>query len=530
MHIAIPFDVETVKRSWGQAARMWGRVVANHDFVEALAAARGCRRLTLLVPSRQDVTLLQQTLLASGALASGKAIAVPMSEWPGWLSRDPPDVMHVLDPNLWMAAHLRNQLAGPSFVVTGVTHSLANQHFLQWALLNDANGVTGTDCLVCTTPTAQAVLASVFARLRAGRADFRAPSTRVIPLGVAPGPGAAGRAEARAALGWDQQGFVVLSLARFNPHFKMDLLPVLQLAALVAGGGGRPVRFVLAGSSDGEGEYLAYVRRCARDAGVESVVEFAPNPDEPGKAALLGAADAFLSLSDNIQETFGLTVVEAMAAGLPVIASDWDGYRSLVEEGRSGFRVPTRALPADPAWDALLALRSDPLFHLFTAQSTAVDLDAAADRVRRLAADAGLARSLGEEARRRAGAFAWPVVMEAYLSLWRELVAAGAASATPRRSSALNPAVDFAGYATALLQPEDRFSATELGARGLAGQVPLHFYFDTDEFLDRELMGRILQACTGGASLAQLVAQGPTPHVVRQNVLWLYKQGFLRPA
>ena len=37
------------------------------------------------------------------------------------------------------------------------------------------------------------------------------------------------------------------------------------------------------------------------------------------------AADVFLSLVDNIQETFGLTPIEAMAAGLPVVVSDWDG-------------------------------------------------------------------------------------------------------------------------------------------------------------------------------------------------------------
>ena len=42
------------------------------------------------------------------------------------------------------------------------------------------------------------------------------------------------------------------------------------------------------------------------------------------------AADIFVSLSDNIQETFGLTPVEAMAAGLPVVASDWDGYRETI--------------------------------------------------------------------------------------------------------------------------------------------------------------------------------------------------------
>ena len=53
------------------------------------------------------------------------------------------------------------------------------------------------------------------------------------------------------------------------------------------------------------------------------------------------AADLVVSLVDNIQETFGLVIVEAMASGLPVVATDWDGYRDLVDDGRTGLLVPT---------------------------------------------------------------------------------------------------------------------------------------------------------------------------------------------
>ena len=53
------------------------------------------------------------------------------------------------------------------------------------------------------------------------------------------------------------------------------------------------------------------------------------------------AADIFLSLVDNPQETFGLAPVEAMAAGVPVVVSDWDGYRYTVSDGVEGFRIST---------------------------------------------------------------------------------------------------------------------------------------------------------------------------------------------
>ena len=51
-----------------------------------------------------------------------------------------------------------------------------------------------------------------------------------------------------------------------------------------------------------------------------------------------------ISLSDNIQETFGITPLEGMASKLPVIVSDWDGYKSTVRNDIDGYRVKTYAL------------------------------------------------------------------------------------------------------------------------------------------------------------------------------------------
>ena len=63
----------------------------------------------------------------------------------------------------------------------------------------------------------------------------------------------------------------------------------------------------------------------------------------------------FCSLSDNIQETFGIVPIEAMAAGLPVVVSDWDGYKDTVRHGVDGFRISTCMPQAGLATD--LALR-----------------------------------------------------------------------------------------------------------------------------------------------------------------------------
>jgi hypothetical protein len=152
------------------------------------------------------------------------------------------------------------------------------------------------------------------------------------------------------------------------------------------------------------------------------------------------AADVFISLADNVQETFGLTPLEAMAAGLPCIVSDWNGYRDTVRDGVDGYRIPTVMPDAGAGLD--LAQRYDDGVDSYdtycghTSQAVAVDGPALAQACARLAGDAALRRELGENARRRVRAdFDWAVVFGGYRALWREL------DERRRADAALGPAL-----------------------------------------------------------------------------------------
>jgi len=118
---------------------------------------------------------------------------------------------------------------------------------------------------------------------------------------------------------------------------------------------------------------------------------------------LLADADVFLLASRS--EGLPLSVIEAMAAGLPVVASDVGGLRELVRDGETGTLVP----PGDPV--------------------------ALADALRPLLADRELRRRLGMAARERAKAlFDLPGFRRAHLELYRrELAAAGVSPAAPKR-------------------------------------------------------------------------------------------------
>ena len=89
------------------------------------------------------------------------------------------------------------------------------------------------------------------------------------------------------------------------------------------------------------------------------------------------AADVFISLVDNIQETFGITPLEAMASGLPVVVSDWDGYRHTVRDGEEGFLIPTLGGPeegfvGDLVGEHALGFKSYQQYVSIVAQHTAV--------------------------------------------------------------------------------------------------------------------------------------------------------------
>jgi phosphatidylinositol alpha-mannosyltransferase len=111
------------------------------------------------------------------------------------------------------------------------------------------------------------------------------------------------------------------------------------------------VRFLVAGRGDEE-EALDLLPPGARDA-----VTFLGTVSEPDKARLLASVDVYVA--PNLGgESFGIVLVEAMAAGATVLASDLEAFRRVLDEGRVGRMFPTGDVPA--LTTSLLNLLDDP--------------------------------------------------------------------------------------------------------------------------------------------------------------------------
>lgn len=93
----------------------------------------------------------------------------------------------------------------------------------------------------------------------------------------------------------------------------------------------------------GEGEYQPVLEQMARELGVDDRVRFLGRLGQDDLAALYRNC-AMLVATSFVNETFGMALCEAMACGTPVVASDFGGFREVVVEGETGFRVS----PQDP--------------------------------------------------------------------------------------------------------------------------------------------------------------------------------------
>ena len=167
-------------------------------------------------------------------------------------------------------------------------------------------------------------------------------------------------------------------------------------------------------------------RSLAHDICAAAKVHFVDNSDQNFSDGLWAAADIFVSLADNIQETFGLAPVEAMACGLPVIASDWDGYRETIRHQTDGFLIRTTAPDAgmgeDLAYRYFADIDTYGHFIAATAQTTAVDTHDLANALANIATNADLRRKLGDAGKHHAQAnYDWRAIIPQYDTLWAEL-------------------------------------------------------------------------------------------------------------
>ncbi len=137
------------------------------------------------------------------------------------------------------------------------------------------------------------------------------------------------REPTRKALGLRPRDMAIIYHGRLVEQKNPDLLLKIgaEIARIRVG-----VRVVIAG----DGPLREELERKTKEMGMEAQVRFLGRRDDV--PALLQAAD--MSVLPSFKEGFSNAVLEAMAAGLPVVATDVGGNAEAIEHGKSGWIVP----------------------------------------------------------------------------------------------------------------------------------------------------------------------------------------------
>ncbi len=171
---------------------------------------------------------------------------------------------------------------------------------------------------------------------------------------------------------WQDGHRNILFVGRFEP--RKGLLDLLKAYRHLRRSGHEDARLLVVGAGPQEREARRYVAT-RRLVGVE----FLGRVSDDEKCQLFRTADIFCSPATG-RESFGIVLLEAMAAGAPIVASDIHGYKGVVRRGRDALLVP----PKD---------------HKELATALARILD-----------DRELAASMSDSGRARAEEFSWPRV------------------------------------------------------------------------------------------------------------------------
>jgi len=534
-----------------------GRNAAGESFLRGFMTHSSTTEFWAQVQSREHANQF-----ARAAATAGRTEPVHMVDKSnlGALSR--PGVVYYPGPGLGEYAFMRAGFGHGAWSLCGIAHTTSSTVAMDALAALLTAPVQPWDAVICTSAAVKDNVNRIvqsqadYLKSRLGITRVVLPQLPVIPLGIHTADfdfSADQRAAARAVLGVSADTLVVLFMGRLSFHAKAHPLAMYQALESAAQATGKVVVLVECGWHANEQIAKAFTD-AARLACPSVRVVTLDGRQSSGRHTAWAAADVFCSLSDNIQETFGIAPIEAMAAGLPVVVSDWDGYKDTVRDGVDGFRIPT--LMPGPGFGIDLAQRhalevdTYDMYCGYTSSLIAVDIQATAAAFERLFNSTELRQQMGEAGKRRAReVYDWRVIIPQYEALWailsemRREQAKDLETLAHRWPARMDPFVAFASYPTATLTLETVLVLVDSDVEAAMSRLSSYQALAMIEFARAIWPSQIeLESVLNAAAsksgdlilrrkpareLVQAIPEGRRPSVFRA-LAWLVKLGVFR--
>ncbi|MBW6401206.1 glycosyltransferase family 4 protein [Roseomonas sp. HJA6] len=524
-----------------------GRRVAGEEFLRGLLRHGGLEEVVALVQSEAHREAFIDHV---AAIAPGLPARAHGFDAPGRFD----DVGTIFLPGGGMGSYAwwRRRHRQAAFSLCGVTHTTATERTM------DALGdllvapLQGWDALICTSNAVQAMVRRLMSEQayylgqRFGAKQVPGPRLAVIPLGIDTAsfePVGGARERWREQLGIGEEEVAALVVGRLSVATKFTPGPMYLALEQAAREAPRRVHLILAGSFETPRDEAAF-REGAAALCPSVTLHHVDATQEPARREIWAAGDFFTLPIDNIQETFGLAPVEAMAAGLPVVVTDWDGFRDTVRHGETGFRVPVMTAGSGEELALRYAAGTDGYGQYLSgaALHVAMEVPRAAEAYGILIGDRERRRAMGAAARAHARAtYDWAAVIPQYLALFDHLAALRrdgreVAPAEPGRDIVPlrpDPMLAFAAYPSDPVPAETCFElAPGAGPELMAVRSAVPGTVNRGSMLPVQatLLRMLARLAEGPATMAELaaLAQGVEAMRVPRGVMWLAKLDLVR--
>lgn len=521
-----------------------GRRAAGQSFLTAYARHVQADRLHCVADNNQVIESFRALMAENGW--SGPIDGALISQ-PSLLSE--PGTIMLPGPGLGKYAWARRRVGQRAYSICGITHTVATKRIMDSLFDMLSAPVEEWDAIICTSQAVHDVVADQveegvrYLTRRFGARQVTRPMLPIIPLGIDTArfthdPQA--RTALRAKLGLQDDQVAIMSMGRLSVFEKMHPAPLMIAAQRAAKASGKRLVILMAGWFSDNGQERLH-RAAAKELAPDVQVVFPDGKDPDLRFGIWSAADIFAFPVDNIQETFGLAPVEAMAAGLPVVCSDWNGFRDTVEHGVTGMRIRTRMNPPGTGWEIARRFEDAQDQYLqylgLVHQRTAVDVRELGDALARLAADPELRARMGaagvERARSR---YDWAHIIPQYQALWGEQTArrmrgqitAAREPDEPSNPAALDPFTLYRGYpsdrilAASIVSAETLMSAQDVDRLTTMSGAKFLRRFVTSAQNALTIQNTIYEQ--GPLRLDALISEtGLEPNLVTSAVLWMSK-------
>ncbi|MBB6022762.1 glycosyltransferase involved in cell wall biosynthesis [Paenibacillus sp. JGP012] len=468
------------------------------------------------------------------------------------------DVLHNVGMEFLPQLSMREFISKKLFPITYTIHGASYPNYIEnFYLMMLLTPIRPFDSLICTSESVKTAVKTILDNISdslnrsyntsikyKGRLD-------VIPLGVDTEKFTfRDNRPIRMEMNIPEDAFVILWIGRLSAYDKADLLPLLIVfKRLLEKNPNQNLMLLIAGHDRASLPFLPAVEDKMNQLGIKDKVRIIEKNDVAKRHLLFSAADVFTSPADNLQETFGITPIEAMASGIPQVVSDWDGYKDTVEHGRTGFLIPTYWTGCDDDIRRAPMVFTDVnnrygLHHLMLSQSVAVDMHLYERAFQDLIDDPELRKTMSLNSIERAKEkFSWKKVIRQYEDLWQELMTVrdqceetyNEKQAREKEFEFMRPIYckAFADYPTRFLGIESEAIITSEGRMTLLNEDQLPFHYEIENLLNEPKIGLLIlkemvKTADGTISMKECINVFKSNYhedSIKRSFMWLIKHG-----